>query len=31
MGRQVQKELDTLWGIGSEVDLRDPMRSIDLH
>ncbi|MEV7561602.1 hypothetical protein [Streptomyces sp. NPDC089795] len=31
MGRQVQKELDTLWGIGSEVDLRDPMRSIDIH
>lgn len=30
MGRQVQKELDTLWDIGHEVDLRDPARSIDI-
>ncbi|MFB7180956.1 hypothetical protein ACFCYI_25050 [Streptomyces sp. NPDC056257] len=30
MGLQVQKELNILWEIGSEVDLRDPMRSVDV-
>ncbi|MGW7453588.1 hypothetical protein [Streptomyces sp. NPDC054787] len=29
MGLEVQGELDRLWGIGREVDLRDPQRSID--
>ncbi|MFF8270612.1 hypothetical protein ACF059_24990 [Streptomyces sp. NPDC016562] len=31
MGREAQKELDTLWGIGRAVDLRDPERSIDIR
>ncbi|MEV7441565.1 hypothetical protein AB0O22_10490 [Streptomyces sp. NPDC091204] len=30
MALQVQKELNILWEIGSEVDLRDPMRSVDV-
>lgn len=29
MGREVQEELNTLWGIGRVVDLRDWQRSID--
>lgn len=29
MGREVQGELDKLWGIGRDVDLRDWQRSID--
>ncbi|WP_328926244.1 hypothetical protein OG429_17490 [Streptomyces sp. NBC_00190] len=29
MGREVQNELNTLWGIGSDVDLRDWHRSIE--
>ncbi|MFD4244486.1 hypothetical protein ACFWP3_23255 [Streptomyces sp. NPDC058525] len=29
MGREVQEELDKLWGIGRDVDLRDWQRSID--
>lgn len=28
MGREVQRELDTLWGIGHDVDLRDWRRSL---
>ncbi|WP_242613221.1 hypothetical protein [Herbihabitans rhizosphaerae] len=31
LGQSIQRELDTLWGIGKDVDLKDWPRSIDIN